>query len=96
MESLVCLQILRPLTNSQGTNCPVAGHISPPRFELSDPRFTRKNCVGKNPLDHFLSAKTKTRCQLKCCKLNVSMNVKMFIFCTSIWPLRKIFLSQFG
>ena len=75
MESLVCLQILRPPTNSQGTSCPVAGHISPPRFELSDPRFIRKNCVGKNPQDHFLSAKTKKRCQLKCCELNVLMNV---------------------
>ena len=75
MESLVCLQILRPSRNSQGTNCPVARHISPPSFELSDPRFIRKNCIGKNPQEHFLSAKTKKRCQLKCCKLNVSMNV---------------------
>ena len=48
MERLVCLQILRPARNSQGTSRPVAGHISPPRFELSDPRFS-KTCVGKNP-----------------------------------------------
>ena len=32
--------------NSQGANCSMAGHISPPRFELSDPRFIRKKCVG--------------------------------------------------
>ena len=72
----------------------LAGHISPPRFELSNPRFIRKKCVGKNPQDHFLSAKTKKRCQLKCYKLKVCclQTDLMFIFCTSIWPLRENFL----
>ena len=48
MASLVCLQILRPARNSQGTSRPVAGYVSPPRFELSD-LDSCKTCVGKNP-----------------------------------------------
>ena len=74
MESLVCLQILRPPRNSQGTSRPVAGHISPPRFELSDPRFMQNLC-WKESARPFVSAKTKKRCQLKCCNYNLSINV---------------------
>ena len=59
MESLVCLQILRPPRNSQGTNCPVAGHISPPRFELSDPRFIRKKMCWKESARPFFECENK-------------------------------------
>ena len=73
MESLVCLQILSPPRNSQGTSISVAGHISPPRFELSGSRFMQNLC-WKESARPLVSTKTKKRCQLKCCNFNLSIN----------------------
>ena len=97
----MCLQILRPPRNSQGTSRPVAEHISPPHFELSDPQFMQKLC-WKESARPFVSAKTKKRCQLKCCNLNVSINVvykwtKCLDFVHFNMAARqKNFLSKFG
>ena len=98
MESLVCLQILRPTRNSQGTSRPVAGHISLPRLELSDPRFMQNLC-WKESARPFVSAKTKKICQLKCCNLFINkcclQTALMFIFCVfQHGRYTKSFLSQ--
>jgi len=99
MESLVCLQIHRPPRNSQGTSRPVAGHISPPRLELSDPRFMQNLC-WKESARPFVSAKTKKICQLKCCNLFINKRLQtalMFIFCVFQYGrYTKSFLSPFG
>ena len=98
MESLVCLQILRPPRNSQGTSRPVAGHISLPRLELSDPRFMQNLC-WKESARPFVNAKTKKICQLKCCNLFINkcclQTALMFIFCVfQHGRYTKSFLSQ--
>ena len=98
MESLVCLQILRPPRNSQGTSRPVAGHISLPCLELSNPRFMQNLC-WKESARPFVSAKTKKICQLKCCNLFINkcclQTALMFIFCVfQHGRYTKSFLSQ--
>ena len=99
VESLVCQEILRPPRNSQGTSRPVEGHISPPRFELSGPRFMQNLCWKKSARP-FVSAKIKKRCQLKCCNLKF-INKRclqtdlMFIFCVCQYGREtKTFLSR--
>ena len=77
-----------------------AYNLSPPRLELSDPRFMQNLC-WKESARPFVSAKTKKICQLKCCNLFINkcclQTALMFIFCVFQYGrYTKSFLSPFG